>query len=698
MWQDHLRAVYQDSLELEEINDPTYEDVDREYARRYHLEFIKRLWVAGEPFIYGTHIEAVCARIDRAINDFKEGRSTFLLVKVPFRHSKSTIISRYLPPKFIGQFPDKEVMIGTYAATLARTFSRFARDKIMRSEEYAQLFPNVKLAEKEQSVDVWGIEGHEGKVQWVGLTGSITGKGGHLLIIDDFFKDREEANSDLMRDKVWDSIASVMLSRRPDPSIVIILATPWHMDDPFGRIAKFMKQDPHFPQFEEMKFPAKDSAYPEGYLWVEKFSKEWYDSQFATLGPYYASAQLQCEPVPRGGSMFRVDKIKKYAVAPDDIAWTRGWDLASSEKSRISPDPDWTVGLKVGVEWIASGVEGQNIPIIYVDDMIRGRWEALQRRNIIRDTAIADGEINVGVEAFGGYKDCYTEIAGILSGLRVVKKVQLPGDKVSKWAPLESAFAAGNVFIREAAWNQDFLDEMAIAPDGRHDDIADALITAFSLHGSNVKMVWPSFLLSKMVPLNIEWDKASSYTNLHYGALSLGKDMSLSFLAALWDNRLRRLFVYKAKSWRHSNESEVVDFLIDAMQFKRFRVDKFVGSENMFANESQERSVARQLNRKIKERNLPEMVSIKESVHYNFFGAVQEGEELLRTNGVLLDQSCAEVGRQILGWVIKNGKPTLEDWGYCECLCLIISELQRRKEIGEKALKPQDYKPSEKYR
>jgi predicted phage terminase large subunit-like protein len=695
-WKGNLPSVNQGSLELEEIDDPSFDEVDREFSRRYHLDFMKRLWVAGEPFVHGNHIDVVCKRIDQAIRDFKEGRSTFLLIKVPFRHSKSTIVSRYLPPKFIGEFPDKEVIIATYTAALAREFSRFARDKVMLSEEYQKIFPNAPLAEKEQSVDVWGIEGREGKVRWVGLGGSITGKGGHLVIIDDFFKGREEANSDLVRDKVWDSICNDLLTRRPDPCIVIILATPWHLDDPFGRIATAMKTDPHFPRFEEMKFPAKDSAYREGYLWLNKFSKEWYDSQFSTLGPFYSSALLQCEPVPRGGSMFRVDKTKKYAVAPDDIAWTRGWDLASTEKSRISPDPDYTVGIKLGVRWIASGVEGQNIPKIYVDDMIRGRWESLQRRNIIRDTAIGDGEINVGVEAFGGYKDCYTEVAEILSGLRVVKKVQLPGDKVSKWATLEAAFAAGNVYIREAPWNQDFLDEMAVAPDGKHDDIPDAMNTAFALHGANVKMVWPSFQLSKMVPLQIEWGKASPYTTLHYGALSLGKDMSLTFVAALWDNRLRKLHVYRCRQWRHSNESEVIDYLIDAMQFKKYRVDKFLGSENMFAAESMERSVARQLNRKIKERNLPEIVSIKEAIHYNFFGAVQEGEELFRTNGMLIDRSCGEVCRQILGWIIKNGKPLQEDWGYCECLCLIISELQRKKEIGERAFKLQDYRPVDK--
>lgn len=685
------RGVSQFLPVADETDDPDFDEVDREFSRRYHYEFIQRLWVASEPFMHSFHMKAICERIDGAIEDFKNRKSTFLLIKVPFRHGKSVIVSRYLPPKFIGMFPDYEIIVASYAATLVREFSRFSRDQVMRSDEYQKIFPGIMLAEHEQSVDVWGIEGHQGKVRWVGLEGTITGKGGHLVVIDDFFKGREEANSELMRDKIWDGIINNLLTRRPDPCIVIILATPWHLDDPFGRIEKNMKENPSFPRFEEIKFPAKDDAYKDGYLWLDRFSKDWYDSQFATLGPYYSSALLQCDPVPRGGNKFRIDKVRKYTVPPDDVAWTRGWDLASTEKSRISPDPDYTVGTKVGVRWIASGIEGQNIPIIFIDDVIRGRWEALQRRNIIRDTAIGDGEINVGVEAFGGYKDCFTEIAGILAGLRIVKKVQLPGDKESKWAPLEAAFAAGNVFIRDAPWNQEFLDEFGVAPDGRHDDIVDSIITAFALHGSNTKMVWPSYSISKLVQLNIEWDKAGPFTNLHYGALSLAKDMSLCFVGALWDNRKRQLYIYRSKYWRNSNETEVVDYLIDAMQFRRYRMDKMVGSENMFATEAMERSVSRQLNRKFKERNLPEIVTIREPIHYNFFGSVQEGEELFRTNGILIDQGCPEVSRQILAWVIKNGKPTEEDWGYCECICLILSELQRKKEIGEKAWKLPDY-------
>jgi predicted phage terminase large subunit-like protein len=664
--------------------------IEREIARRKHYNFIKHLWVGSDQFIDGRHIRIICDRIDKAIEDFRQGISTFLVIKVPFRHSKSTIVSRYLPPNFIGKFPDKEVMVATYSASLCRTFSRFSRN-IMRSEEYQWLFPDVQLSSEEQSVDVWGIEGRQGKVHWLGIGGSITGKGGSLIIIDDFFKGREEAASELVRGKVWDSIINELLTRRADPCISIILATPWHLDDPFGRIKEQMRLSSSFPQFEELVFPAKSEAYPTGYLWPEKFGAEWYESQFATLGPYYAAALLQCDPTPRSGNMFRVDKLKFYKSPPDDVQWTRGWDLASSEKSRTSSDPDYTVGIRLGVRWIASGVEGQAIPILYVDDLVRGRWEALQRKNIIRDNAIGDGDINLGVESFGGFKDAYTEMSQILAGLRIVKKLHMPGDKVSKWAPLEAAFAAGNVYLREAPWNQDFIQEFSVAPDGKHDDIVDALSVAFALHNPGIKQVWPSFAAIHTIKMEIQWDQVGPYSTAHVGALSLQKDLSLNYLGGLWDDKLQKLYVYGCLSWASCNQTDVVEKLVAAMKLDKFRLDKLIGSENMFSQNAWEHSVARQINRQIKDKNLPEAVTVREPLHFNFYGAIQQGEELFRQNSILLNNDLVDVHRQWRSWVISKGKPATEDCGYCEALCLIIAELNRKKKITIAEPKQKDY-------
>lgn len=450
----------------------TYDQVCGSLARSSHLEFMQYMWSRKDkPFLIGRHTIEICNIIDKAMEDYRAGKSTYLALKVCYRHGKSTIASINLPANFLGHFPGDDVMLVGYGAGLARGFSRDAR-KIMRDAKYQYVHPGVILSEESQSIDEWGIAGMHGKFQCMGYGGSVTGKGANLLVIDDFFSGREEAESEVMREKVWQSITNDCLTRLSPVHIVIILATPWHVDDPFGRIRKKMDEDPDFPRFREVRFPAISEGYGgDGTLFPERFSKSYYISMKAALGPYASAGLLQCDPVIRSGNLLRTDKIQVVADVPSDVRYVRGWDLASSKKERIKDNPDYTVGVKLGVRWLGSGVEGVRMPVLFIDDVVRGRWAAPARDEIIRQTSMADGAITVGVEAFGAYKDAYETLTKALYGLRTVKKIQLPGDKVTKAGVLEPVFEAGNVYMRKASWNEVMLKELQEFPGGEHDDL-----------------------------------------------------------------------------------------------------------------------------------------------------------------------------------------------------------------------------------
>ena len=94
---------------------------EAELARRNHLDFMRFCWTKQNPLIVGYHTDAICSIIDEAIADYREGRSTYLFVKVPFRHGKSDIVSRYLPAHFLGEFPHAEMILATYLAALSRS-------------------------------------------------------------------------------------------------------------------------------------------------------------------------------------------------------------------------------------------------------------------------------------------------------------------------------------------------------------------------------------------------------------------------------------------------------------------------------------------------------------------------------------------------------------------------------------------------
>ena len=457
------------------LNSLTLEESQRARAKSRHLAFMRYTWQKdSEPLIVGNHTKAVCHRIDQAFTDYRNGKSTFLMCLICFRHGKSDLSSRYLPPHFLGEFPDDEVMVISYNASKAYEFSRFGR-RLLESQTYRELYPHIMLSQDHQSVEDWSIEGYQGKSQYIGIGGGSAGKGGNLIIIDDLYANRAEAESETTRESRWMAFKDDIMTRRAPRCIFIIVVTPWHVDDVIGRIRKEQKENDKFPRFEEIVFPAFDKKYKDGILFPERFDKNWYESQQATLGTYSSASLMQCNPVMRTGTMLRVDKIKTFDKLPQNIEIVRTWDLASSTKARVKDDPDYTVGVKGGVGFVTTKANVK-IPIVYIDDIVRGQWEALKRQEIIRNTAIGDGSITVGVEAYGAYKDSYTELRDTLLGLRTVRSMQLSGDKVAKAAILEPILEAGNFYVKKnAPWVEALVKEFQEFPSGKHDDIVDTV-------------------------------------------------------------------------------------------------------------------------------------------------------------------------------------------------------------------------------
>jgi len=472
--------------DLENIEIPeseTYDSLLRGEARCRHLRFMEYCWQRHKDFKIGVHTEAICNEIDTAFQNYRNGVSTFLIILVCHRQGKSEIVSRFLPAHFLGEFPDSEVVLTSHNATLAYKFSRFSRS-VVKSSRFHELYPDVGISKERAAVGEWGIEGTQGAAQFMGILSGTAGIGGNLIVVDDYLGTREDAESEVMREKLWDAYTDDIFTRRNHPCILLFTVTPWHVDDIVGRIKLKMDDDKSYPQFKVLKFPAKSSDYSTGYLFPEMYPEVWYKEQEVVLGKYGWASLGQCDPQIKAGNMLRTDKIKYYeddAEIPDDIQWVRGWDLASSSKQKVKSDPDYTVGVKMGIKWIKSTIPGHDIPIIYIDDVVRGQWESTQRNKIIIGTTIADGFIRCGIEAFAAYKDAYVDISNVLKGIRSVEKMQLPGDKVTKASPLEPVFEAGNVYMRRADWNAVFLNVVGAFPGGAHDDDVDALAVGYGM-------------------------------------------------------------------------------------------------------------------------------------------------------------------------------------------------------------------------
>jgi predicted phage terminase large subunit-like protein len=197
----------------------------------------------------------------------------------------------------------------------------------------------------------------------------------------------------------------------------------------------------------------------------------------------FKEQELNGAIVEMDGNLIKVDNIKfvelaEWQAKTKGFFWTRGWDIASSEEQRMKDDPDFTAGVKCSVRKL------DGVPLLFIDDIHFGKWEAGQRNAIILEVAMLDGDtVPIGIEAFGGYKDAFTQIRDALQGRRTVTKVNLPGDKVAKATRLEAIFGYGNVYCKKADWNSEFISQFADFPAGRcHDDLVDATVVAYSMH------------------------------------------------------------------------------------------------------------------------------------------------------------------------------------------------------------------------
>nr|BDD47031.1 hypothetical protein 2 [bacterium] len=469
-----------------------------EQARKHHLEFMRHCWRKGDddPFIVGYHTRRICEKIDDAVERFRDGESVFLRIAVHNRAGKSDIASRYLAAHFMGEFPGMEVMQVSYSADKAIGFARDGRS-IFESEKFRELYPSIRLSKKVSSAREWMIEkdGYDtgGRVFASGLHAGLTGSGYHLGVLDDYCGSRAEAESTVIREKMWQSFTNDFMSRRAPESITIILATQYHWDDIHGRIGR--KNDPqdeeydsNFPRFEYVAFPARreDSEYPEEYpgafLFLERFPEEWYTEQYSTLGRYAASAIMDCDPILRTGNILNTEKIRRHHSLedfPKDIKYYRVWDYAHSSKQRTGDDPDYTGGTLIGYRQI--GVV-DNTPKweMWIKDYVQFREQAPERDKRIKRIARYE-ENTILVENSVDSMDGAQYLKSQLIGIRTVVIVNCKGDKVVRCDPIEPIFEAGNVHILVADWNRVWLDAVRRF-DGTgksHDEAIDNMTCAY---------------------------------------------------------------------------------------------------------------------------------------------------------------------------------------------------------------------------
>lgn len=326
--------------------------------------------------------------IAKKLEGVEAGEIKRLMIFMPPRHGKSELASRRFPAWFMGRNPSMSTIAASYNSDLAGDFGRDVRN-IMASEEHRALFPGGILSADSKAQNRWHTEKGGGYAA-AGVGTAVTGRGAHIFLIDDPIKDRESADSELLRDKayrwylstaytrlegtlvdedrdeLWRDVDEAMDGGEPFEGAVVLIQTRWHEDDLAGRLLADM--DRGADQWDILSLPAlKDGKA----LWPEKFSAERLARIKKQLSLREWKSLYQQNPTPEDGTFFMREWFKRHDRAPAKVKKYMFSDFAVTEDGgdftelgvigldaeMKACDCDWWSGQTTAMDWIESAID-----------------------------------------------------------------------------------------------------------------------------------------------------------------------------------------------------------------------------------------------------------------------------------------------------------------------------------------------------
>jgi predicted phage terminase large subunit-like protein len=401
--------------------------------------------------------------------ELESGTSGRLMVLMPPRHGKSELASVRFPAWFLGRNPNMRVIATSYSARLAENFGRKVRD-IVSDPKFSMVF-HTGLSGKSKAADRWETTRGGGYVA-AGVGGSITGMGGDLLIVDDPFKNQEDADSKNYREKVWDWYQSTLYTRIEKGGRIVVILTRWHEDDLAGRLLNSGGDD-----WDVISFPAiaeEDEQYRSrgDALWPEKYDTSSLSRIKSAVGTRVWKALYQQRPAPDDGAVFKKSWFRFYEAEPQFEQMVQSWDMTFSG----GDGSDFVVGQVWGI------VGSQR----YLVDQVRGRMDFMTALKALRDMT------HKYPMAKAKYIEDKANGPAVISALKNEIQGLIPvnprGSKVSRAIAVTPMLEAGNVYLRKgAAYTAELLEEAALFPSGKNDDMVDAMTQALSQTEARVK-------------------------------------------------------------------------------------------------------------------------------------------------------------------------------------------------------------------
>lgn len=457
-------------MALLKLDDPRA--VVDELMRRDFMAFLIRAFPhinGGADLDLNWHLDAIAHQLNRVVT--RDCRR--LLVALPPRNLKSIMVSVVWVAWCLGREPRLNFVCVSYSNELSAKHARDTR-AIMQAPWYKRLFPRTILSRNRSAAHDFETTAGGGRLA-TSIGGTLTGRGGDIIIIDDPLKP-DEANSDTSRTAVNEWFHATLASRLNDKKrgAIITVMQRLHQYDLAGMLQES-------GEWDELSLPAiadDDIAVPltGGRSYLRKAGEALHPSREpvrelekikASVGSVIFAAQYQQQPVPAEGNLIKADWLQTYQGNPvSDVAGgqtVQSWDTASKD----GLFNDYSV-------CVTAFVRGKDI---YILDVLRRRLEFpdLKKEVIARARAFRAGVLLIE-DAASGTQLLQTLLAEQPTGVPHPIAQKPEGDKKSRVAGVSTMIESGQLKLPTAAtWLAEFKAEVLAFPSSRFDDQVDAL-------------------------------------------------------------------------------------------------------------------------------------------------------------------------------------------------------------------------------
>jgi predicted phage terminase large subunit-like protein len=436
--------------------------------------FVEQVWPILEPetpFLPNWHIDLLCEFLEAVT----AGQVRFLLITMPPRSMKSLLVSVCWPVWEWIRRPGSRWIFASFAETLALKHS-LDRRTLLQSPWYTDRWGDrVRLAE-DQNVKGEFHNTARGVMIATSVGGSITGKGGDRIVVDDLHNP-QQAESDAQREAAithFRTTLSTRLDNKRTGAIVVVMhrlherdlaALCQELD--YTQVALPAESETH----TELVFPRSGRVVvrePGDLLWPAREGRAELDLQKRLLGSAAYAAQYQQRPAPPGGRIFRRDWFRYYDELPPLREFAQSWDMSFKDSS----DSDYVVGL----------VAGRHDADIYLLDRVKGQWAFSETYRQVRGLAARYPQAKtILIEDAANGPAIIDVLRHVVPG---IVAVQPEGGKLVRAQAVQPLVEAGNVYlpnprphgtlVPDRAWVEDFVHQLTAFPQGAHDDDVDA--------------------------------------------------------------------------------------------------------------------------------------------------------------------------------------------------------------------------------